>query len=536
MFSIDQNCHPLWDVVPKLHALTAKGFPVHHFIEDIDVTFTAVGGQLGDTQLRFAPERFHGSGGSDWGAAVFYSEFLSTQPTDLRRWEPYTHMTTAALARRLDMSVDALYDRYSPSGNQQLIGSSYVGDIEHHRLIGDLCTAELASHLRHLLALARRDCNERFPAADSQQRLAAWFDAEEQRLEALLHMHRDGTLVDIYRHWLTAHVGEAVAINTASKLFALDNSPDQLALLDRFVTDYDVMASLYADAMAEGDNGLHPLQTADGELPFFAAFTHTGRFVRAACRVAQGTLLVAGRAFPLDDGHLPVSDLLDAGVISLVGKAPLLVIQARIGPTGQPLALPYHGSSYMPSAFALGRRLIAAGIIDELPPIMRVRLGLLDAMATVETPIRLPDYLVGPFGHAELPASTFAEHYTSVVRHAQSRLAQFATAEGREAWQTETFPEQQAQRSHLDVERRQLAQNDTKSPRLRELSHQVREIDDELFAAFVDQLWEDWQVSQLDFWDTRGAPLPWCIALGGEAFYRRLVDNARIYPDNGSHE
>ncbi len=73
MFSIDQNCHPLWDVVPKLHALTAKGFPVHHFIEDIDVAFTAVGGQLGDTQLRFAPERFHGSGGSDWGAAVFYS-------------------------------------------------------------------------------------------------------------------------------------------------------------------------------------------------------------------------------------------------------------------------------------------------------------------------------------------------------------------------------------------------------------------------------------------------------------------------------
>ena len=39
MFSIDQNCHSLWDVVPKLHALAAHGHRVAHFMEDVDAAF-----------------------------------------------------------------------------------------------------------------------------------------------------------------------------------------------------------------------------------------------------------------------------------------------------------------------------------------------------------------------------------------------------------------------------------------------------------------------------------------------------------------
>ncbi len=533
MFSIDQNCHPLWDVVPKLHALARHGYTIRHFIEDVDVAFTAVGAGVGDSDLRFAPERFYGSGGSDWGAAVFYSQFLSTQPTDLRRWEPYTQMTTAALARRLGLRVEELYDRYSPSGNIQLIGSSYAGDADHHRLIGDLGVAELADHLHDLLAIARDDCLASFPATDSQARLTTWFDTERRRLDALLATHAGNSLVDLYRDWLGAHLPDDITIDTAGTLFALGRDPAQLALLDRFITDYDAMAGLYAEAMAEGDNGLHALHTSEGELPFFAVFHRAGQFVRSACTLQNGAVVIADRAFPLDEGHLPVNDLQQAGVTSLVGKAPLLVIQARV--SGEPLALPYHGSSYMPSTFALERKLTAAGVITKLPPVMRVRLNMLEQMHSLDTPIALPEYLARAFGKAKLPACQLAAEHQGVMRQAAARLEQFATPNGRDAWLATAFPQRGHARNALDQQRRELAQDDTKSPRIRELSHHVKAIDDELLAAFVDQLWQDWQVAQLDFWDTRGAPLPWCIALGGEAFYRQVIDGATVYEDDGSH-
>ena len=67
MFTIDQNCHTLWDVVPKLHALIGRGVKVHHFIEDIDVAFASPGVAVGDQELRLAKERFYRSGGADWG-------------------------------------------------------------------------------------------------------------------------------------------------------------------------------------------------------------------------------------------------------------------------------------------------------------------------------------------------------------------------------------------------------------------------------------------------------------------------------------
>lgn len=46
MISIDQNCHSLWDVVPKLQALAAHGKKVRHFIEDIDVAFTSAAAEV----------------------------------------------------------------------------------------------------------------------------------------------------------------------------------------------------------------------------------------------------------------------------------------------------------------------------------------------------------------------------------------------------------------------------------------------------------------------------------------------------------
>lgn len=176
MLSIDQNCHSLWDVIPKIHALTAQGHGVTHLIEDLDMAFTALGASLEDDRLTLARERYHGSGGQDWGAALFYSELLGTLPLDLRDLEPALGQKISKLARQLDTDVDRLYDRYSPGDNWQLIGPSYIGDREHHRTIGDLGVSEAAQHVRDLLARARTDLRHRLPEPDPRRRIDAWLD------------------------------------------------------------------------------------------------------------------------------------------------------------------------------------------------------------------------------------------------------------------------------------------------------------------------------------------------------------------------
>jgi hypothetical protein len=165
MFSIDQNSHPLWDAVPKLHALRARGLDVCHFIEDIDVAFTEVGAALGGGGLRLERERYYRGGGADWGAALFYHQFLGRLPVEVRDWEPLTGLSTKALASRLGRTLDDVYDEFSPSDNWQLIGPSYVGDGGHHRVIGDLTVAETAGFLREVLRTAKEDSLRAMPDA-----------------------------------------------------------------------------------------------------------------------------------------------------------------------------------------------------------------------------------------------------------------------------------------------------------------------------------------------------------------------------------
>ncbi|MHC4986002.1 MAG: hypothetical protein ACYTFO_07585 [Planctomycetota bacterium] len=325
MFSIDQNCHSLWDALPKLQALAHHGFKATHFIEDVDVAFAAVGADA-QTPLHFAMERYFGSGGADWGAALFYSDFLGRLPVEVRHWEACTGLSTAALARRLDLTVDAIYDRYSPGDNWQLIGPSYTDDPQFHRLIGDLSVAELADHLRELLDLAQRDMLARFPAADARQRLEPWLAGERDRLEGLLVTHANGTLVALYRDWLGAYLDDqpSVQVGLTSEFLALGADPAATDLLNLFVQRYEEASALYNEALAESHTGLHGLNIEAGELPFFATLRHDGHNVRAEAFLDGAAVRVADRAFPLDNERLPLAAMKDAGVDCLTGAGPAL--------------------------------------------------------------------------------------------------------------------------------------------------------------------------------------------------------------------
>lgn len=531
MFSIDQNSHSLWDALPKVQALAAQGRGVTHFVEDIDVAFTSMGAEL-DSALRLERERFYRSGGADWGAALFYSEFLGRQAVEIRQWEPCTGQKTAVLAKQLGRSVDALYDEFSPGDNWQLVGPSYVGDKEHHRVIDDLTADEAAPFLREILAKARANTLESFPAAASRQRAGQWFDAEAARLERAI----EGSLrlVDVYRKWMGEYCeGAGIALRKTSELFAPGQGRQDV--LELFTRQYPASAAIYNQALEACDVGLRPLRIEAGELPFFAVYPHQGHIVRSAAFLDGRRLRIGQRSFPLDgDGRLPRAALAAAGVLGLAGKAIVLVLQARYGREGRSLALPHRGSIYMPAAHRLERLLREQGLLrEEVHPVFRVRFFLLDRLRKLDAPIVLPPYLRPYFGRGEVPARQLGESWRDLAAQAAKRLESFKDEAFRLRWRNGAFADVVAEIDALDRRRRELAATAPKGAEIRNIWNDIKLRRVEMLDGLVRQIAGDWQVRDLEFYDSRGALLPWCVALGGEDFYRAVLARAEVRPEEG---
>jgi len=530
MISIDQNCHSLWDTVPKLHALARRGHAVTHYIEDIDVAFTALGA-ADDEPLRLDRERYHHSGGAWWGAALFYWEFLGRLPVDLRRWEPVTGMKTAALARQLGRSLEDLYAEFSPSDNWQLVGPSYVGDSEHHRVIGDLTVTETAGFVRELFDKALADMQRAFPARDSRERLMEWLGAERRFADELLTSHVSDRLTEVYRDWLTRHVNRDVTLDAAASLFPLQGRTD---LLDLFLRYYDRLAVLYNDALRESGSELRPLSVKQGELPYFAVLDHEGHRVRTGVYFDGGRVRVGTRTFDVTpDGRAPLEALADAGVRAIPPKAVLLVVQVRTGPNARALALPYQGSLYIPAAHCLSAKLADEDLLPEdLQPVVRVRFRLLDRMRSIDTPIRLPKHLAAAIGEQVIPARRLADAWEGLAADAGTRLKTLSDPDGRQQWQESVFPDLTGELTGLSARRRELAVAKAPSGQLRELGQRAKALKLELLDRTIRQIDRDWQVRNLDYWDSRGALLPWCVALGGIDFYNAVISEAEVYEES----
>lgn len=534
MLGIDQNCNPLWDTIPKLHAAALHG-PIAQTIEDIDVAFTEIGAGVNTPDLHLVRERYHRGGHSDWGAALFYSEFLGRVPLDAARLGNLVGMKTRTLARKLNTSIDDLYRRYAVSDNWQLIGSSFVGDRNHHRTIGDLTVREVEPFLRELTFKARADMDARFPEAEPRKRIAGWFAAEESRLDDLIDRHRDGRLVDLYRDWMRAHLGESVRLSLTSDLFACRCDNPMLSMVDTFIRHYDRAAACYNRAVRETRLGLAPLNTDAGELPFFAAFEYEGRQVRSGVRLDGDKLVIADRDIPLaGDLRCPTEALCRAGIASLSGKAIVLVVQVRLKPGGQPLVLPYHGSLYTPAADRFVESMMEEGLLDgPLHPIRRVRFRLLDRMKDLDTRIRLPEHLARAFGADELPASELSRRYPEVMRQARSRLEALGDEHRHDATVASLFPDLTKRIDELRAHQRKRHEEGAAFEETNRIWREVKAIRRRRLSALIEQAALDTQVAEMDTWDSRGAVLPWSIALGGEAFYRHVIEHAELYDEPG---
>ena len=120
---------------------------------------------------------------------------------------------------------------------------------------------------------------------------------------------------------------------------------------------------------------------------------------------------------------------------------------------------------------------------------------------------------------------------SSATQEARSRLKQFADPTGRADWQRKNLPQIAVELEELDRRRRELARTNPKDPQLRVIWKRIKPLELDLLRQTLRQVATDAQVSDLDYWDSRGAILPWCIGLGGPGFYNKVIERVEIHEE-----
>ena len=508
--SIDQNNTPLWDAIPKLAALRGHGFAGVHWIEDVDVAFTRQFAEPGAPPI-VAPERVYPNGNSDWGASCFYSNFLGRNAVNPRVLEPWLRAPVATFAKRAGMSVDELYARHASSDNFQVIAPSHCGD-HRHRTLGSLSLRELRDPLMELFTHAWGDTRRAFPSPESRARTDAFFSSEEKFLNAFFESGPAAMFTDLCAAWMARHLpGQEAGLATT----ALAQGPH--TLLRAFIRDYETLATLYNRAIAETRPGIAPLNIQKGELPFFAVW-NAGRQYRTTLSWQGGALATDNETFPLEDGGPPLGKMRARGLAAVSPKALLLVLHARMD--GRALALPWQGSLYMPAARRL-EALLAPRLGLVPGPVLRVRHHFLDRMGTLETPVAVPAWLAPFVGADELPARMFVARLREAQHEARAELDAFQTAR-----------HDPAPALTRDIVALRHARGESKDTRENaSLWQRQKHLQQQHAAATLDRVLNLTHLLGLDYWDSRGAILPHALALGGEAFYRHVLDEAEIFEE-----
>lgn len=515
MISIDQNSNSLWDTLPKLQALEKAGIDFTHCVEDIDVAFTRVGAH--SNQLQLTLEQYYPNGNLDWGASLFYMNFLGRCPLNLNNLVKYTGESPAHTAKKLHMTLDELYAKYSVADNWQLTAPSYIDSSKQaHRLLGDLSTSETISFIHELFDKAGSDLLKVFPEAEPQKRIKHWFNKERELVDELAETNE--TLAELYQSWLQSYFTKNCIIKTSQHKSL---SYQSVQMLKKIAGNYSLFIKIYNESIEESGVELSKIDTGTGDLPFFAIYEKEGHLVRSSIRFESGKLSAGKLKFPIDEFGSHVKEV--------SGKALLLVIIARLNETGNPLALPLNGSLYTPAAILLAEKMKKNGFIKEnLYPIKRLRFNFLKSMEKSSTLINLPEYLHRFFPKV-IKADKFAKQLPEVIKSCKKTLKDLENDPERifQSW----YPELFQQISLLKSLKNQYGRNPEKRHLCGEIWKEVKELEKEFHQNCYQHLIDSIHTSEIGYWDSRGALLPWSIALGGAPFYNELISNAEVFSE-----
>lgn len=517
--SIDQNSNSLWDVLPKIEALHAHNRELLHYVEDIDVAFTRVGSTYCAPKLTL--EQYYPNGNLDWGASLFYMDFLGKVPLNLANLSPYTGKKISTTAKALGLTLQNLYNKFSVADNYQLTGTSYVASHpEKHRLLGDLSTELKKPFIQELLTLAEADILERFIDKPSQSRTKCWFKKERDLLDQLWHKAND--LASFYQAWIKAHLPEA-KLELTSELF----SEKQMAqlnfdLLKKIIKNYPLFQEIYNQSIEESGVELSPL--SGGSLPFFAAYKINGQQVRSGLQLRDGKIMIADQTF---DQNVRFEEFFEK-IEVLVGKALLLIITVRDFSIGHPLVLPEMGSLYTPAAVSLAAKMKTHHFIDHLPySIFRLQFNFIDQLKNSDSLISLPNHLQHKLGR-QLTAKALAIQLPIAMNEAQMTLNSLKNPIERERCFSAWTPNLSQSIDRLKETKEICGKNPERRHECPNLWKEIKKYEQEKEFICFQRIIDLVQTTEMTYWNSRGALKPWSIAAGGESFYQQLLKSSTI--------
>ncbi len=514
--SIDQNSNSLWDVLPKIEAMASKSLKLTHLVEDIDVAFTSVGKKGQAPELTV--EQYYPSGNLDWGATLFYMDFLGRLPLNLINLCQYTGQKITQTAKALNISVAQLYQKYALGDNWQLTGSSYTTSTLRHRLLGDLKYDEIQPFIFELLDVAERDILNKFSDTDSQHRTRQWFISERNFLQEIIL--KTNTLSEFYCLWLKSHQPECTVDVTSNFFKNKAMARFTFDLLKNIVNNYETFRKIYNASITQTGVELSLLQ--EGDLPFFVAYESDGQKVRSS-------LGFTATHFRFGDVEISRSCSFEAFfeyADVLVGKALLLVILSRTKTAGAPLVLPELGSLYTPAAHCLCTTMIENGFFDHQPfPITRLQFNFLSQLENSESTIRVPKHL-RLFFDEEVSAPTFSREISKVIEQALQILAQLKDNTARARLFNQWAPILSEELADLHRQKEQFGRDASTRHKCIELWPLIKEKEAAKALLCYERIVDLVQVSEMGYWNSRGAITPWSIAAGGNSFYQKVLNES----------
>lgn len=196
--------------------------------------------------------------------------------------------------------------------------------------------------------------------------------------------------------------------------------------------------------------------------------------------------------------------------------------------------MPYLGSVYMPAAHRLAALLAENQILPGgLHALVRVRFRMLDRIGDLDAAVRLPGYLHDAFGSRVVSSKEISKNYREIRREAETRLEEFRNPDARERWLRNRHSEKYARIESLERRKLEIIRRDSSDPNARKTWLEIRALKAELLASLIEKVIGDFQLSQLDFCDSRGGLYPWAVALAGNKFYRKILSEAEIYEEPG---
>jgi len=527
----DQNCSPFWDTWPKVEFLAKSGHNLLQIIHDTDILYR---GHSRKNSYHIKWLHLKHDGSSYYSPNLFYYRFLGRHnPFPVDKLESYTGLKLSKISALLNLSIENLYEKFGAYDKLALLG----GDSKKngYRIAAGIKLSETYQSFEEFLDLIEEDMHEFVVTTDQKDNLIDVLNIWRAEVQAINEKNPNITISELFSLWMQSKFTKNVTFVGCSDYFrVIPENKNRFTFFLDFVRGYHEYAECYNKALEINNSVISKLDIFKGELPFYVIRNIEGQLLRFPIFLENGNLVIQDQIL-----NLPLvtwEDLLswceEMRVECLIGKAIPLMMQLRDGNYGVPMVMPKLGSPYTAIVDSysklLGERFI--GIKD----VSLVDFQIFDALQKANFSFRLPLFLQEIFKKEIVHCKLFVEQLPFYIREANRVLDE--CKRNPQLTMREFYPS--LTRNLADLEQKRTSQGLilAKIPkRTSEYQHEmvkyfeIKSSYSKIYREYVNKLCQllvnQWHVSQLNYFNNRGAFELWSKTLGGINLYQSIIDH-----------